>query len=416
MPQERTITIHPSGLDLLARCPMSMAVKGEAHGSEHTHFGRACHEAAANKGRTGMFDADKIAQSNALSNIEKGMMMSYVGNIEMDYPEGTLIEHHVEVSFRAQSGLIIVLSCTPDVVIPEFPDGTGKTVIDYKFGRGDVSEDTLQTPAYLLAANLKPEGGSTIIVQPAAYAVKQKYYDSNAMKAFVGALETIAERASANKGEYCRGYHCDKYYCSKRETCPAYLSEVRTLMAAYKEAVPACTPEMLFRAYSFKNQLTQMASRIESMTDSYIQQHGPIVVGNDVLDAIEVNGRDEIDAEKALEQLRLLHGTDAIKAFSASKQSITEFVSDRIKSGDAQRGAIKKTLDALTQCGAFKSTTRKKLVYMKQAITTENNNETNKRIDGGSANEPTDSSVRDNRSSHQETPVKKRKTNQRNQG
>jgi hypothetical protein len=357
---------------------MSLAGKGESHGSEFSHFGKACHDAAAQKGRTGMFDAEKIAQSYGLARIEKGMMTAYVTSIEMDFPEGTKIEDHREVSFRAQSGLIIVLSCTPDAMLPEFPDGTGPTAIDYKFGRGDVSEDTLQTPAYLLSecADAKGiRGGSSVIVHPVSGTVKQKYYSAEELRTYVKTLESIAERVMARSDDYCRGYHCDKFFCCKRATCPAYLEEVRTLMATYGNNVPVCTPEVLFRAYAMRGQLTQMATRIKDMTESHIKQHGPITVGQDILDEVIEDGREKVDPVIAMNVLTELYGADAIKAFDTSKNSVVEFVSARIKAGDATRGAIKQTLDALAKAGALSKGNQSKFVYMKKAITKETTNE-----------------------------------------
>lgn len=366
----KTIKIRASSIDLACRCTASQLGDEASYGNEWSTFGSACHAAAADKGKTGTYNPEHIAKVYGLTEREMRYMSFLVGSIEMNYPDGTIIERQMQRSVRFNSKTELVVTGKPDVVIPS-SDSSPCVVIDYKFGRGDVSADTKQTVTYIWLHTGGESPGTSIVVQPALPdPVKEMHYPLHEVQQHGALLKELAAKISEREEDFCRGSHCDKMYCPRRTSCPAYMSDMKlicnSLITKGEAELTTYKPDMLAKMWAMKSNVDYAFRRVRDMIEIELSKNGTIEAGSECLMKV-LEDREVVDPSKAIPILNMLLGdTLTASVLSITKADVEEACS-KMYQQTKQKGIQKKVMDALRAAGAMEKIQRPELRFVKKS-------------------------------------------------
>ena len=366
---KHVVRLRASSIDLACKCPASQQGEEASYGTRYSIFGSACHAAAAEKGRTGTFDPDRIANAFGLDDKEKSYMTYLVGSIEMNYPEGTIIEEQMERQVQMSKDVDLLVTGKADVIIPRGPTSSACTVIDYKFGKTPVNDETKQTITYIWLYTAGQSSGNSIVVQPSLdNPVNEMFYPEDAIKQHGVLLKDIAVRISERKDEFCRGSHCDKLYCPRRTKCPSYMSDMKLICNVFSvkgdAELTSYNPEMLIKIWSMKSNIEYAFTRIRDIIDSEISKNGSIETEKECLMKV-LEERDVVDPEKAIPILNMLLGNRLTTSVLSITKGNIEDACSKLYNQTKQRGILKTVMDALRSGGAIEKKFRPELKFVK---------------------------------------------------
>ena len=322
MNDKTTIRIHPSSLNLIARCGAAYQFVDENYGNGMTQFGSAGHECAEVLAGMNSVDWTTIQEKYGLDDKEVTDLQWMAGSLRFTFhPDEAVIEQRFIVDIP---GTNAVISCRPDIILKPSETRPCPHIHDYKFGYKDVEATSLQFKAYAWVVTEQGKCDCEVSVhQIRNRETKSLYYDRTELAAFTECLQAYAQ--NIENIQYVCGTHCDDMYCPGRVYCKPYREEMNRLAPLMAEEELTITPEMLTIFVRKMKMLEKALKRGKEIADAYVSEHGPLDLGDGYEYRMVETHKQELDTDAAIARLRDVYGDAFVfAAAKLTKTGITE--------------------------------------------------------------------------------------------
>lgn len=301
-----------SALPLASKCRGSWRLTGN-YGSVMSRVGQAFHEAARAKVLGQKPDIESIRTRYALTDLEVKDIDYGLYNIQIRIPEGAM----VVADDKEMSALGGKLTGTMDLGIYW---KLNATIVDWKSGWGDVEdpETNNQLLGYgvgfleaLEAQNLPVDKIILMVIQPRLNQVKTAIFTPAQIRARAKDIEQIIAEAEAEGAEFTTGPWCAS--CFKNMNCPAFAGQVQSLARYLAPGAAEVGIEAdLRRLLPLAKAVGPVAAKIEALAKAWVDQFGPLELGDGQTYVKTVGEKQEIDTAKAMKVLPTFFDQDQI--------------------------------------------------------------------------------------------------------
>jgi hypothetical protein len=348
----RKVEIHPSSLDLVSRCGAAYQFADENYGNPMTQFGTAGHEALQQRATMEPVNWQVIKEKYGLTDTELNDIQWMVGAITFNFhPDDAVIEHKFVVPIP---GTEAVVSCRPDVIVKPGETRPCPQVHDYKFGYKEVLPDSLQFKTYAWAVTEMGKCDCEVYVHMnRSRETKTIYYTDTELQDYTMALQTFA--ANIEKIQFVCGTHCDELYCPGRVYCKPYREEMNRLAPLVVQDELTLTPENMALFIRKMKMIENALKRGREIANAYVQEHGPLDLGDGYEYRAVAGTKQELDIEGAIARLRDAYGDAFVLA--AAKLTKTGIVDTCRNKGMPwhKRGLSTEVLTLLERGNCFKT-------------------------------------------------------------
>lgn len=292
-----------SALPLASKCRGSWKLTG-GYGSAISRVGQAFHEAARAKVMGQKPDMESIKTRYALTPLELREIDYGLYNIQISIPTGAM----VLCDDKKLTALKGKLEGTMDLGIYA---NRIATIVDWKSGWGDVEDPetnnqiigyAIQLLELLEAEGLPVDRFNLMLVQPKLNQVKVATTTPDKLKARAVDIERVIDEAEAGNCEFTTGPWCAS--CFKNMNCPAFAGQVQALAAFVSPEVAGAGVEAaLVRLLPVAKAVGPVVAKIEALAKAWVDQNGPLGLGDGQFYVKVVGEKLAIDTQKALQVL-----------------------------------------------------------------------------------------------------------------
>jgi len=314
MNEKHIIRIHPSSLDLIARCGAAYQFADENYGTDPTQFGCAGHECAEKMAAMEPVDWTVIQDKYGVDDKDITDLQWMTGALKFGFhPDEAVIEQRFIMPIPGNTA---VVSCRPDIILKPTDARPCPHIHDYKFGRKAVEETSLQFKAYAWVVTEAGKCDCEVYVhQIRERETKSLYYDRTELAAFTECLQAYAR--NIEQIQYVVGTHCDNNYCPGRAHCKPYREEMNRLAPFVAQEELTISPESLVLFVRKMKMIELALKRGKEIADAYVAEHGPLDLGDGFEYREVATTKQELDVDGAIARLRDVYG-DAF-VFAAAK-------------------------------------------------------------------------------------------------
>ena len=316
------IHIHPSSLDLNARCGASYYYSYLSYGSPPAEFGHAGHECAEKKAKMQEIDWMVIQEKYGITDHEVVDLQWMVRALSFNFhPDDAITEQRFVVPIPDTNALI---SCMPDLILKPNEDRPYPHLHDYKYGRLAVSVDSLQFKTYAwVITDMGKVACDVSVHQIRERKTMDIHYTAEDLAAYTETLQHYVENIKRN--QYVVGTHCDTGWCPARTTCVPYKEEMCRLAPLFTMDEMTIAPASLSLFVRKMKMIEKALKRGKEIVEEYVRDNGPIDLGDGYVYKEVAGTKKVMDTGGAIAHLRgTLGDAFVFTAVTLSKTGIVE--------------------------------------------------------------------------------------------